>query len=92
MSERIESREGAADPLVSAVLAAVDEPAAVCDTTGRVLDWNGAFAERVDGLEEPGEASFADLVDCASDPLARARSRPARRPSAGDPSRRPGGR
>ncbi|WP_415380659.1 PAS domain-containing protein [Halosimplex sp. TS25] len=72
MSERFESRRDAGDPLVSAVLAAVDDPAAVCDPTGRVLDWNGAFADRVDGVGDLGDASFADLVDCASDPLARA--------------------
>ncbi|WP_436926572.1 PAS domain-containing protein [Halosimplex amylolyticum] len=72
MSERIESHEGAADPLVSAVLAAVDEPAAVCDPTGRVRDWNDAFADRVGPVDAPADASFADLVDCASDPLVRA--------------------
>ncbi|WP_459191785.1 PAS domain-containing protein [Halosimplex sp. J119] len=72
MSERVERRDEGADPLVTAVLSAVDGPAAVCDPSGSVLDCNGAFAEAVEQSDAASDASFADLVDCASDPLARA--------------------
>ena len=72
MSERVERQADGDDPLVSAVLETVDEPAAVCGPGGRLRGWNGAFADRLGAVGDLGEASLGDLVDCPSEPLARA--------------------
>jgi predicted DNA binding protein/PAS domain-containing protein len=72
VSERVERQANGVDPLVSTVLDTVDEPAAVCDPTGRLRRWNAAFADSLGPAGGLDEASFGDLVDCPSEPLARA--------------------
>ena len=72
MSERVERQANGVDPLVSTVLDTVDEPAAVCDPTGRLRRWNAAFADSLGPAGGLEEASFGDLVDCPSELLARA--------------------
>ena len=72
MSERVERQVDGDDPLVSVVLETVDEPAAVCDPSGRLRGWNEAFAGRLGAVGDLDDAFFGDLVDCPSDPFARA--------------------
>ncbi|WP_167837330.1 PAS domain-containing protein [Halosimplex halophilum] len=70
MSERVEGRGAADDPLVDELLDAVDDPAVVCGPDGAIRVWNGPFAERVEA--DPRESSVGEVVDCPSDPLERA--------------------
>jgi len=72
VSERVERREDGDDPLVSTVLETVDDPAAVCDPTGRLRGWNAAFADSMGVAADLDDVSFGDLVDCPSEPLTRA--------------------
>jgi PAS domain-containing protein len=88
VSERVERQADGDDPLVSAVLETVDEPAAVCDPGGRLRGWNGAFADRLGAVGDLGEASFGDLIDCPSEPLApRRRTDPSAPPPDPVPNR-----
>jgi len=72
MSERVE-RRGAADPLVRELLAAVDDPALVCEPSGAVVAGNEALTDLIDEGRRPVTGyALADLVRCDDDPLARA--------------------
>ena len=70
MSERTGHRGQAVDPIVAELLDAVADPAVVCDPDGAVRAWNEPFAERVE--TDPRDASVGAVVDCPSDPVARA--------------------
>ncbi|WP_123538270.1 bacterio-opsin activator domain-containing protein [Halosimplex salinum] len=72
MSERTERREAVADPVVAELLDAVDGPTAVCDPSGGIRAWNDPFADEAGATSELVGSAFSDLVDCPSDPLARA--------------------
>jgi PAS domain-containing protein len=56
------SDPGIDNGILEGVLAAVGDPAAVCDSAGRIRAWNDAFADRVAAEVPLGESSLGQLV------------------------------